>query len=83
LVYGPLLLARGVPFWLALFIGNAVSVLLLNGLVPWFSQRFDWWLAPKSGAGMRTNLLGVGAVVGVYLVSLIIFALYSKLFPAP
>ena len=35
LVQTPLLTKQGVPFWLALFIGNIVSVLLLSWLVPW------------------------------------------------
>jgi antibiotic biosynthesis monooxygenase (ABM) superfamily enzyme len=77
---GPLLSARGVPFWLALFIGNVASVVLLNWLVPWASRRFDWWLAPNRPASVRTNLLGAGVVVAFYLVSLLIFAVYSNMF---
>ena len=35
-VQTPVLMGKaGLPFWLALFIGNVVSVLLLNWLVPW------------------------------------------------
>jgi uncharacterized protein len=44
-VQTPLLSERGgVPFAAALFIGNVVSILLLNYLVPWTSGRFGWWL---------------------------------------
>jgi antibiotic biosynthesis monooxygenase (ABM) superfamily enzyme len=80
---GPLLSARGVPFWLALFIGNVASVVLLSRLVPWVSRRFDWWLAPRGTATLRTNLLGAGVVIGVYVVSLLIFAAYSRVLLKP
>ena len=65
LVQKPLLVDNGVPFWLALFIGNVVSVALLNWLVPWSARRFDWWLAPQRPAGMRINLIGAGTAVGL------------------
>jgi hypothetical protein len=42
------------PFAIALFIGNIVSVLLLNYLVPWTSNRFSWWLQPR-GAEPRAD----------------------------
>ena len=45
----------GLPFWLALFIGNVVSVVLLNWLVPWVSRGFGWWLAPARDAGGRNQ----------------------------
>ena len=51
----------GLPFWLALFIGNVVSVVLLNWLVPWASRGFGWWLAPTRDAGRWTSLAGRGA----------------------
>ena len=50
-VQTPLLMGRArLPFWFALFIGNVISVLLLNWLVPWVSRGFDWWLAPARDA---------------------------------
>jgi antibiotic biosynthesis monooxygenase (ABM) superfamily enzyme len=45
LVQKPMLMDRaGLPFWLALFVTNAVSVSLLNWLVPFTSGHFDWGL---------------------------------------
>ena len=62
-VQTPLLIGRaGLPFWLALFIGNVVSVLLLNWLVPWTSTRLRLVAAaggPAPGGGLE--LAGVGA----------------------
>jgi hypothetical protein len=78
LVQKPLLVDNGVPFWLALFIGNVVSVALLNWLVPWSARRFDWWLTPQGPAVMRINLIGAGTAVGIYVVCLLAFALYSN-----
>jgi antibiotic biosynthesis monooxygenase (ABM) superfamily enzyme len=64
----------GVPFWLALFIGNVASVVLLNWLVPWASRVFGWWLAPREPAPGWTNPAGVAAVVGLYCVVMAVFA---------
>jgi uncharacterized protein len=38
----------GIPFPVALLIGNIVSIILLNWLVPWTNQRFLWWVNPHS-----------------------------------
>jgi antibiotic biosynthesis monooxygenase (ABM) superfamily enzyme len=66
-VQTPLLMGKaGLPFWLALFIGNVVSVLLLNWLVPWTSRVFGWWLAPARNAGGRTSLWGAGLILLLY-----------------
>jgi len=78
LVQNPLLVNRGVPFWLALFIGNIVSVILLSWLVPWSARRFDWWITPQGASVPRINLIGAGAVIGLYIVCLLAFALYSN-----
>jgi len=78
LVQKPLLLDNGVPFWLALFIGNVVSVCLLNWLVPWSARRFGWWLTPRSPAVMRINLIGAGTAAGIYVMCLLVFDLYSN-----
>lgn len=56
----------GLPFWLALFIGNIVSIVLLNWLVPWLSRRFGWWLQPAGEATGRTNLRGVAILGALY-----------------
>jgi uncharacterized protein len=74
-VQTPVLIRKaGLPFWLALFIGNAVSVLLLNWLVPWVSQGFGWWLAPAREARERTNLVGAALVVALYGAWLFLFS---------
>jgi antibiotic biosynthesis monooxygenase (ABM) superfamily enzyme len=61
------------PFWLALFIGNTVSVLILSKLVPWVSGRFVWWLHPGADP-RRTNVLGALAVVAIYALCLAVFS---------
>jgi len=72
-VQAPLLMGWArLPFWLALFIGNVVSVLSLNWLVPWTCQGFGWWLSPTR-AVRRTEIIGAGFVVGLYAVWLCIF----------
>ncbi|MEO7392988.1 MAG: antibiotic biosynthesis monooxygenase [Ramlibacter sp.] len=76
LVQGPVLMkALHMPFWLALFVGNLASVILLNWLVPWTSARFDWWLRPQGADASRVNALGTGVVIAIYAVSLFIFSL--------
>lgn len=74
-VQTPLLMGKAaLPFWLALFIGNVVSVLLLSGLVPWVSRGFGWWLAPARGAGGRTDFAGAALIVLFYAVWLFLFS---------
>lgn len=73
----PLLIDRGAPFWLSLFISNGASVLLLNYLVPWASRRFDWWLAPRGAVG-RVNFMGAALIIALYGLSLLVFAVYSN-----
>lgn len=64
LVHAPLLIGRlGLPFALALFLGNAASVLLLNVLVPWASGRFAWWLRARR---MKTDAAGVALLAALY-----------------
>ena len=53
----------GLPFAIALFIGNVVSVLLLNYLVPWVSNRFGWWLQPDGGHLRRAEIGGATVLV--------------------
>jgi hypothetical protein len=74
-VQTPVLLGKaGLPFWLALFIGNIVSVLLLNWLLPWISRGFGWWLAPARDPGMRTDFVGAMLVIVLYGVWLFLFS---------
>jgi antibiotic biosynthesis monooxygenase (ABM) superfamily enzyme len=74
-VQTPLLMERGAaPFWLALFIGNAASVTLLNWLVPWASRRFGWWLRPSGHDNARVAWTGAALVTLLYGVCLVVFA---------
>lgn len=77
LVQGPLLLDRGVPFWLALFIGNAFSVIVTGSLlIPWASRRLLWWMIPKADAPASTNARGIALIVAVYVIALAVFSLF-------
>jgi len=74
-VQTPILMGKaGLPFWLALFIGNVVSVLLLNWLVPWTSRGFGWWLAPTRNADERTSLTGAALILLLYAGWLYLFS---------
>jgi hypothetical protein len=74
-VQTPVLMGKaGLPFWLALFVGNVVSVLLLNWLVPSVSRVFGWWLAPVRNAGARTSLAGAALIVLLYAIWLLLFS---------
>lgn len=61
------------PFFLALFIGNVASVLILSKLVPWVSERFQWWLQPGADP-RRIDILGALAVVAFYALCLAVFS---------
>jgi uncharacterized protein len=77
-VQTPVLMDRAaMPFWLALFIGNVVSVTLLNWLIPWASKRFDWWLKPTGARPARVTVAGATIIVLLYGVSLLVFSQYS------
>jgi antibiotic biosynthesis monooxygenase (ABM) superfamily enzyme len=74
-VQTPLLMGKaGLPFWLALFIGNVVSVLLLSWLVPALSRGFRWWLAPAREVGVQTSLAGAALILTLYIILLILFS---------
>ena len=71
----PLLTAWAhLPFWLALFIGNIVSVVLLSKLLPLVVRRFEWWLSPTGGNARWTNLAGAGIVAAIYAAWLLAFS---------
>jgi antibiotic biosynthesis monooxygenase (ABM) superfamily enzyme len=73
-VQAPLLMGRaGLPFAIALFIGNAGSVLLLNYLVPWTSLRFSWWLTPPGPDTNRLRFAGAALVTALYALMLLAF----------
>lgn len=70
----PLLSGRAaLPFAVALFIGNVASVLLLNYLVPWTSERFAWWLQPVGANARRIDIAGTALVVALYAAIVLAF----------
>lgn len=74
LVQTPLLTGWAkLPFPVALFIGNVVSVLLLSQLVPWVSRRFDWWLQPRA---RWMDAAGIALVVALYAAMIAAFTWY-------
>ncbi|QCI67379.1 antibiotic biosynthesis monooxygenase [Phreatobacter stygius] len=71
----PLLSQRlGLPFAVALFVGNVAGILLLNYLVPWVSGRFSWWLQPDAGDRRRSDIAGTGLVIALYAGLVVLFA---------
>jgi antibiotic biosynthesis monooxygenase (ABM) superfamily enzyme len=71
----PWLTGRGVPLWLALFLGNAVSTGLLGWwFVPQVSRWLDWWLNPGPNASPRVTWAGVGLIVLLYGLCLAAFS---------
>jgi uncharacterized protein len=63
------------PFWLALFIGNVVSVLLLNYLVPWTINAFKWWFSPAPAQRTLIDAGGAALILGFYAAWLLIFSM--------
>lgn len=74
LLTGPLFRA-GVPFWLTVFIGNAIAVAFLAVAVPQVSRHFRWWL--PADADRKATRRGVAAVVGLYALALAAAAAWS------
>jgi antibiotic biosynthesis monooxygenase (ABM) superfamily enzyme len=71
----PYLMKQGVPRWISLFLANIVSVILMGYLImPWVSRRLDWWLSPRVGAPRWTTAAGVALIVGLLVISFVIFA---------
>lgn len=75
-VQTPVLMGRAkLPFWFALFIGNVVSVVLLNWLVPLASRGFGWWLSPaRDATSRRISLAGAALVIVLYAACLFLFS---------
>ncbi|MEW6257210.1 MAG: antibiotic biosynthesis monooxygenase [Pseudomonadota bacterium] len=72
-VGSPVLDRHGVPFWLALFIGNVVSTQVLGWwAVPAIFKVFAWWLKPERG--LRRELLGFGILFLLYGASMALYA---------
>ncbi len=66
-VQTPWLMRRaGLPFAVALFIGNVVSIVLLGWLIPLASRRLGWWLQPTAGGPARTAVGGTLLVLALY-----------------
>lgn len=61
------------PFAIALFIGNVASVLILNYLVPWTSNRFSWWLQPRGANPGSIAVAGTALVVALYGLMIVAF----------
>jgi uncharacterized protein len=83
-VQTPLLMRRfGLPFWLALFVANAVSTVLLGyWFTGWASRGLDFWLHPKPGNLAKANWGGTILVVALYIALLAIFSRFpAALFP--
>jgi antibiotic biosynthesis monooxygenase (ABM) superfamily enzyme len=78
-VQTPLLVGRGMPFWLALFLANAVITGLLGWcFVPWASRALNWWLNPTPAAAPRVNWAGVGLIVALYGLCLLVFSQFPS-----
>jgi hypothetical protein len=61
-----------VPFAVALFVGNIVSVGLTGFLVPWTANRLTWWLRPSENV-LRMNLLGAALIGVLYAACVLVF----------
>jgi antibiotic biosynthesis monooxygenase (ABM) superfamily enzyme len=73
-VQAPLLTGRaGLPFAVALFIANAVSVVLLSYLVPWTGRWFVWWLASEGPNNRWLQVAGTMLVIVLYGLMLMAF----------
>jgi antibiotic biosynthesis monooxygenase (ABM) superfamily enzyme len=70
------------PFWLSLFIGNALGVLVLALILPRLSRGLNWWLDPV-GRTMRRDHTGAALVGGLYMLLLLIFWQYQTHFGLP
>ena len=74
-VQTPLMLHWDMPFWLSLFLANAVVTALLGWLfVPWASRALNWWLNPKPASASRVNWTGAGLIVALYGLCLLVFS---------
>lgn len=75
------LMSKGIPFWLALFLGNAVSTSILGWItVPRLMQLFSWWINPPKKLTRKYTILGTVIVIGLYILVLFICWLISKNF---
>ena len=74
LVQTPYLSGRaGLPFAIALFMGNIVSVVTVNYLVTWTSRRISWWLQPAGPHRGRVEAIGGALVLALYAAMVLVF----------
>uniref|UniRef100_A0A5Q5CAT6 Antibiotic biosynthesis monooxygenase n=1 Tax=Mycobacterium sp. (strain JLS) TaxID=164757 RepID=A0A5Q5CAT6_MYCSJ len=72
---GPVLDGWSVQPWLALWLSQVASVVLMQWwLMPAATGLFRRWLDPVDGAGRTTTLRGAAVVVAVYALTLALFA---------
>ncbi|WP_442580361.1 antibiotic biosynthesis monooxygenase [Mesorhizobium sp. ASY16-5R] len=60
-------------FPIALFIGNAFSVILTSHLVPWSAKRLSWWLTPPKAGRTLVDLRGATLLVASYTIMILVF----------
>ena len=71
-----LLVAAHLPGYLALFISNVLSVILLTwAVMPVLNKALAFWLLPSGPNPARTNVIGAALVVLCYVVLIAIFGL--------
>jgi antibiotic biosynthesis monooxygenase (ABM) superfamily enzyme len=71
LVQAPILIGvLGLPFALALFLGNVASVVALNFLVPWVSTQFNDWLQAND---QPTLTRGAAIIAALYVAMILVF----------
>jgi uncharacterized protein len=63
----------GLPFPIASFLGNIVSVSATAFLVPWIAGHFGWWLRPPSATAARAGALGAAVVIASYAIMVLAF----------
>lgn len=69
-------LLSAVPMVVATFIGNALSVALLSGLlVRLVAIPFGWWLRQEAEGRMRREIFGAVALLALYLAEIGVFSL--------
>ncbi|MEV6321926.1 antibiotic biosynthesis monooxygenase [Nocardia sp. NPDC051787] len=72
---GPVLDRIGAQPWLAMWLSQIVSVGLMSYfLSPAVAARFRRWLDPIDGAGLRVSAAGAAVIVGLYALTLLLFA---------
>ncbi len=59
----------------AIFIGNLLSVVATGFvLIPLALRAFEWWLLPRPNDSPRVEIAGIALIVGLYALSIVVFA---------